>query len=102
MLPPEVAVHKDRHRVVAIVAPSPTDARAARQRALFADVRKACEERDLVVVPVQGKAFAVLLVGKDGGEKNRWTVPVEPRTVFSLIDAMPMRRAEMKRRRSGE
>jgi len=41
----------------------------------------------------------VILVGKDGGEKPRSTgyVPIED--IFSLIDAMPMRQAEMRERR---
>lgn len=39
--------------------------------------------------------FAVILVGKDGGEKNRWTSPVAPSVIFDRIDSMPMRRQEM-------
>lgn len=40
--------------------------------------------------------FQVLLIGKDGGTKLKKgkTVPLE--TIFSLIDRMPMRQAEMK------
>jgi hypothetical protein len=40
-------------------------------------------------------AFAVILVGKDGGEKGRWTEPVSLDDVFDMIDAMPMRQEEM-------
>jgi hypothetical protein len=42
--------------------------------------------------------FVVILVGKDGGEKRRWTSPVAPDEIFTLIDAMPMRRDEMRSR----
>jgi hypothetical protein len=42
--------------------------------------------------------FAVILVGKDGGEKGRWTSPIEPDEIFSLIDSMPMRRQESRSR----
>ena len=39
--------------------------------------------------------FQAVLIGKDGGEKNRWTEPVNPQTIFAEIDRMPMRRSEM-------
>ena len=42
--------------------------------------------------------FSVVLVGKDGTEKQRWQEPVNMSEVFLLIDAMPMRRREMKER----
>lgn len=42
--------------------------------------------------------FTIILIGKDGGEKYRSTEPVTTATLFGLIDAMPMRRAEMKER----
>jgi hypothetical protein len=47
---------------------------------------------------VEGRAFALRLVGKDGGVKrqSRDVVPME--TLYALIDAMPMRREEMRRR----
>lgn len=38
--------------------------------------------------------FLAILVGKDGGEKKRWTEDVDPQELFLLIDAMPMRRRE--------
>ena len=39
--------------------------------------------------------FAVVLVGKDGGEKLRSDQPIALSEVFTVIDAMPMRRREM-------
>ena len=41
--------------------------------------------------------FAVILVGKDGGEKKRWNGFVEMREVFALIDTMPMRKKEIEK-----
>ena len=41
--------------------------------------------------------FAVALIGKDGGVKFRAERPVRAQELFALIDAMPMRRQEMKR-----
>ena len=40
---------------------------------------------------------AVILVGKDGGEKLRTTPVTDLDRIFGLIDTMPMRRLEMRR-----
>jgi len=40
-------------------------------------------------------AFAVLLIGKDGGEKWRVDQVPDLRTVYAVIDGMPMRTREM-------
>ena len=40
--------------------------------------------------------FTMILTGKDGGEKYRGTKPVSLRYLYGLIDAMPMRKAEIK------
>ncbi len=42
--------------------------------------------------------FEVLLIGKDGGEKYRTNTMLEAKQLFALIDAMPMRKDEMKRK----
>lgn len=44
-------------------------------------------------------AFAVILIGKDGGEKFRSEKIVQPKQLFSIIDAMPMRKREVKNSR---
>jgi len=47
--------------------------------------------------------FAVILLGKDGGIKLNRQDPTQLADIFTLIDAMPMRREEMQqRRRVGE
>jgi len=43
------------------------------------------------------KPFTFILIGKDGGEKYRSEKLVPIRELFGLIDAMPMRRSEVKR-----
>lgn len=43
-------------------------------------------------------AFRVVLVGKDGTEKQRAVAPVAPRAVFDTIDSMPMRQRELRER----
>ena len=47
---------------------------------------------------VEDGAFATVLVGRDGGEKFRSTEPVPAEKLFGLIDAMPMRRREIRAR----
>lgn len=65
-------------------------------------------DRDLTIVTVLGNAefyrkynikpkeFAVILIGKDGTEKVRWNKIAFPKEIFSIIDAMPMRKQEMR------
>lgn len=45
--------------------------------------------------------FAAVLVGKDGTVKLRSDEPVPAEELFDLVDAMPMRRREMRERRRG-
>ena len=40
--------------------------------------------------------FTFILVGKDGGEKLRASGPVSQEKLYRTIDAMPMRKLEMK------
>jgi hypothetical protein len=82
------------------------------------------QERDMVVLAVRGQnveavfgnaagldaqaiqasiggddaeLFEAVLIGKDGGVKQRWPQPVSPEELFAVIDAMPMRASEMRR-----
>ena len=48
-------------------------------------------------VPVSA-SFVFLLIGKDGGEKARFDSVISAEKLFSIIDAMPMRKQEMKSR----
>jgi hypothetical protein len=50
-------------------------------------------EKELKVKPAP---FAVVLLGKDGGVKIRQNQPLSIEGLFSTIDAMPMRKREMK------
>jgi hypothetical protein len=42
-------------------------------------------------------AFTFILIGRDGGEKYRSVTPVSAAALFEQIDAMPMRRSEMRK-----
>lgn len=101
-------------RVLLISAPHPDDPRLRAQREVLAAVGADVVERDLVTVEavggdpraealrrrlrLPGDRFAVVLVGKDGGAKLSSDEPIPSRILFSTIDAMPMRRDEMKGR----
>jgi hypothetical protein len=47
---------------------------------------------------VSEKEFTVILVGKDRGEKHRTHKLLPSDSLYAIIDVMPMRRAEMKRK----
>lgn len=105
--------HRWRSRVLVISAPSADDPRARAQRAIAAAAGKAMAERDLVSVDAYGDApsavalrkklglpegaFRSVLIGKDGGAKLVATDPITAAQLASTIDAMPMRRDEMRR-----
>lgn len=46
-------------------------------------------------------SFKVILIGKDGGVKAQQNKPIPKDELFALIDGMPMRRAEIRRKSGG-
>ncbi|NIO41385.1 MAG: DUF4174 domain-containing protein [Burkholderiales bacterium] len=50
---------------------------------------------------VKRSEFSAVLVGKDGGAKARYGQAPSLDAVFSLIDSMPMRRTEMRKKSAG-
>ncbi len=110
-------------RPLLLFAKSRSDAGLDKQLELLRERRTDLAERDMLVLVTQGtqdtiaaigytalpggtardlrerfkpgpKGLTIILVGKDGGEKGRWTQVVDPDTLFALIDAMPMRQNE--------
>jgi predicted outer membrane lipoprotein len=78
------------------------------QQALLRGCAGGLTERDVKVIDarhqsmqykVDASRFAIILVGKDGGEKFRSYKPVACDSIFAIIDAMPMRQAEMRNRK---
>lgn len=47
---------------------------------------------------VDDKEFLIILIGKDGSEKLRSDTVVSPDKLYALIDAMPMRREETRKK----
>lgn len=86
-------------RILRITAPSAENETYRAQAALLLPAWSGLLERDFVIeCHFEAKAFAVTLIGKDGGEKLRRSTPLTPAELFAIVDAMPMRRAEMKSR----
>ena len=109
-----LAPHRWKDRVVVIIAPDGSDPSLHEQRAAFAAARNGLKERDIVVLEAAdngseatalrrkfagpGHAFRAVLVGKDGGAKLTSDRPISAERLFGEIDAMPMRRQEMRER----
>ena len=82
------------------------------QRRIFAALGAAAAERDLVLATYDdatpegatlrrrfgGTRFRAILVGKDGEEKISSDLPLDRDALLPTIDAMPMRRQEMRRK----
>ena len=105
----ELAKLRNSSRPVIVLSDSRDDPRVARQISALDHTGPALDERNIKVLReakpgsalrkslgVAEKGFAVVLVGKDGSVKKVWREPVDPKTIFTVIDAMPMRRDEMK------
>lgn len=87
-------------RVLIISAPSLTDDAYRTQAALLLPAWPGLIECDFVIQTQFGaKTFSLVLIGKDGTEKLRRTTLLPPAELFALVDAMPMRRAEMRERK---
>ncbi|MER2266350.1 DUF4174 domain-containing protein [Methylobacterium oxalidis] len=107
-----LAAHLWKARVLVVSAPGPEDGRLRAQRTILAEARAGTGERDLVTLEAVGggaeatalrrrlnlpaDAFRAVLVGKDVGAKLSSAEPIPPERLFATIDAMPMRRDEMR------
>ena len=76
--------------VIAIPYDSPSPSEAS-----LADAEARAVRRRFNVAPAD---FAVILLGKDGGEKLRSTRPLSMDKLSATIDAMPMRQDEMRQK----
>ena len=94
-----------------VIIPGNQKGLLAKQQLIFEKDSAGCRERDLKITVCseascrkkydshlkEGDLFNILLIGKDGGVKSVWSRVVETKEIFALVDAMPMRRSEMKR-----
>ncbi|WP_161787236.1 DUF4174 domain-containing protein [Hymenobacter sp. IS2118] len=106
-----------QHRVLLLAAPTAAHPDFKAQKALLATQKAELADRDFVVVEAlydqlsaadlaflkqktgaQPPQFAAVLIGKDGGVKERRARPIPPADLFGTVDKMPMRRQEMRRK----
>ena len=123
--PIDLKRYRDNNRLIFVFAPSRENSLYRKQAALWNGSRAGLKERDLVRFDVFEReagtvgdaaladadaralrkqfkirrgVFRVILVGKDGHTALSSGSPVSAARLFGLIDAMPMRRQEMKRK----
>ncbi|MGI0489498.1 DUF4174 domain-containing protein [Pantanalinema rosaneae CENA516] len=114
-----------QHRILLVFAPSTDSANYRQQMQVWQADTAGTDDRDLKLVQILGagesqvdgrslssasaerlrqqfgitsEEFAVILVGKDGTEKQRSQTPMDLAMLFRTIDAMPMRQQEMRSR----
>ena len=117
-----------QNRVILLIAPSPQDDLYLQQTKVIHEDWAGYQDRDLKVFSVfpnqllndqqeklsqnqlnwlkqqaffNTNTFQFILIGKDGGQKLVADQVVSNVKLFSLIDGMPMRRAEMRRKKKG-
>ena len=118
----DLGQHEWRHRLLFLIAPQSQDAGLKMQQREIALRRDAVLDRDVLVfqllpdqgllgeTPLPGESVRALreqlgvaaddrltiLMGKDGGIKKRTALDTDLRETFLQIDAMPMRRNEIR------
>lgn len=109
----DLDTYRWKNRLVLVFAPDALHPDRVSQHDLFQNHTAGLADRDVKVLWLSPKTnaalytrygigqeeFAVILIGKDGGEKHRWGRPVSAEIVYGLIDAMPMRQAEVNRQK---
>lgn len=119
-----MSVYRWTNRPLVVFAPSNQSANLVRQKRIINANRSGFSNRDMVVVTVVGDRvtsrfggrprlsadqlrrrygvargqFRALVVGKDGGVKLSSGQAISAARLFGLIDSMPMRQQEMRRR----
>ena len=121
--PKMLQAYKWENRLVLVFAPTAADAQWQKQQQLLKQAENEMAARDLLTLGVlenqvnspnaksdnfpsskalrerynvKPTAFEVILIGKDGGEKYRSQEVINPAKIFQIIDAMPMRKQEMR------
>ncbi len=96
------------HRQLLIFGNAGSQSLVQQQVSLLHKAAAGVKERDLTLVIVEKESsvyrkykleaspFTVLLIGKDGYEKYRTHTLFTTEHLFAIIDAMPMRKREMK------
>jgi hypothetical protein len=111
---PHLSAQQKTYRDIWIFSAHSGNASFITQKSMLAKDAAGLKERDIQVHEVIGlkgneslfkkykastQNFTFILLGKDGGEKIRSHEPVNLEKLYQIIDAMPMRQAEMKQRK---
>ncbi|MEL6674702.1 MAG: DUF4174 domain-containing protein [Bacteroidota bacterium] len=121
-----ISEHRWEHRLILIFAPQPDHPLLQSQLELLEGQEAALQDRKLKVYQVlpdryqagfskasdwkarenpylkrrhPQAAFEIQLIGLDGGIKSAHSQPINPQRFMDLIDSMPMRQAELRRRK---
>lgn len=112
-----------KKRPLVVFAPAATSENLSRQRGIVTALKPAFQDRQIVVIYVVGDqvsadlgpgpnlgadalrarygvgtgSFRAILVGKDGGVRLSSPRPIAAATLFATIDAMPMRKEELRK-----
>lgn len=126
----DISAHRWQDRVLILLTDEQPSALVEEQVAIFQKEEEGLRERRLVVYRISPttwrkglsssaearvtgssnlyqrfnpdkKSFQLVLIGLDGGTKWRVDEVVSCADIFALIDGMPMRRAEMRRKSGG-
>ncbi len=107
----QISAQQRNHREIYIFSTDADNASFINQKSIFLKDVTGLKERDIKIHEVLGlkaneavfkkykvsaQDFTFVLVGKDGGEKLRSNCPITLQKLYATIDAMPMRKAEMK------
>ena len=79
-----------------IVSGPPGDPRVTQQVDALRGDAAGVEDRELDVSAREAEGFTVELLGKDGAVRARWEDLVGREELWARIDAMPMRRRELR------
>lgn len=100
-----------KNRLVLIVSSDLNNDNSKKQMDLLGKEQKALEERDMLILTLATNAHqldryklpkdfeGILLIGKDGGLKFQGDFITKPSVLFTLVDGMPMRKAEILRKK---
>lgn len=105
----EIKQYQWKNRLVILVGDE-SDSKLKKQKAFLTKSARGLNERDILIIQADEAAreelnlkpsfSGLLLMGKDGGVKLKSSFIVEPEELFALIDRMPMRRAEILRKKA--
>lgn len=119
----ELTQHQWQHRIILLVADSFENDSLKNQKDLLSRFPEELKERKLIIYEISpnyyrigtdsnntelgtatvfqkyndtNESFKIVLIGLDGGTKFEKNNLVDPKTLFDLIDTMPMRKDELR------